>query len=90
VIYILMCYGNDLEKAIIRAVNDTKDNDTIASIVGAAVGALHGKKKIPEKWIKELSGRTRADDNGKIFQLLETAKKVFWYSETPVQEQKQS
>ena len=44
VIYILMKHGRDLEEAIVRAVNDTRDNDTIAAIVGAAVGALHGKK----------------------------------------------
>jgi ADP-ribosylglycohydrolase len=40
VIYILMRHGHDPEEAIVRAVNDTKDNDTVAAIVGAAVGAL--------------------------------------------------
>ena len=38
VLYILMRHGDDPEEAIVRAVNDTKDNDTIAAIVGAAVG----------------------------------------------------
>ena len=28
----------DAERAILEAVNNTKDNDTIAAIVGAAVG----------------------------------------------------
>jgi len=28
VIYILMRHGNDPEESIVRAVNDTKDNDT--------------------------------------------------------------
>jgi ADP-ribosylglycohydrolase len=36
-LYILMNYTHDLEEAIVRAVNDTYDNDTIAAIVGAAV-----------------------------------------------------
>jgi len=49
VIYILMKHGHDIEEAIVRAVNDTKDNDTIAPIVGAAVGALHGRKAIPPR-----------------------------------------
>ena len=75
VLFILMKYGDDLEEAIVRAVNDTKDNDTIAAIVGAAVGALHGKKAIPERWISKLSGRTREKDEGKIFELLDTARK---------------
>ncbi|HXH25319.1 MAG TPA: ADP-ribosylglycohydrolase family protein [Vicinamibacterales bacterium] len=39
-VYILMRYGQDPEEAIVRAVNDTVDNDTTAAIVGAAVGAL--------------------------------------------------
>jgi ADP-ribosyl-[dinitrogen reductase] hydrolase len=75
VLLILMKYGDDLEEAIVRAVNDTKDNDTIAAIVGAAVGALHGKKGIPERWISKLSGRTREKDDGKIFEILDTARK---------------
>ena len=74
-IYILMRHSDDIEEAIVRAVNDTKDNDTIAAIVGAAVGALHGKRKIPERWIKNLSGRTTDKDNGKIFELLEAARR---------------
>ncbi len=74
VIYILMRHGHDLEEAIVRAVNDTKDNDTVAAIVGATVGALHGKKKIPARWLDKLSGTTGADDDGKVFDLLEHAK----------------
>ena len=50
VLYILARYAEDPEEAIVRAVNDTKDNDTIAAIVGAAVGALHGAKALPTRW----------------------------------------
>ena len=42
VLYILMRYGHDLEEALVRAVNDTRNNDTVAAIVGAALGALYG------------------------------------------------
>ena len=73
VIYILMKHGRNLEEAIVRAVNDTWDNDTIAAIVGAAVGALHGKRAIPERWIKNLLGRTSYRDDGRVFQLLKDA-----------------
>jgi ADP-ribosylglycohydrolase len=78
VIYILMRHGHDPEEAIVRAVNDTKDNDTIAAIVGAAAGALHGKKAIPKRWIENLSGRTTNSDDGRIFELIEEAKEAFW------------
>ena len=41
--------------ALIAAVNDTKDNDTIAAIVGAYVGAIHGREKIRAKWLDGIS-----------------------------------
>ena len=77
VLNILSRYADDPEQAIIRAVNDTKDNDTIAAIVGAAVGALHGKKAFPARWIVGLTGRTKADDDGAIFEILDQANKVW-------------
>lgn len=49
VLYILMRHAQDPEEAIVRAVNDTKGNDTVAAIVGAAVGALHGKDTLPNR-----------------------------------------
>jgi ADP-ribosylglycohydrolase len=78
VIYILMRYGHDPEEAIVRAVNDTKDSDTIAAVVGAAVGALHGRKALPKRWIDNLSGRTTDSDDGRIFELIEEAGNTFW------------
>ncbi len=69
---------HDPEEAIIRAVNDIKDNDTIAAIVGAAVRALHGRAGLPERWVSGLSGRTREDDDGRVFRLLEEARRIWW------------
>jgi len=70
-------YAADPEECIVRAVNDTKDSDTIASIVGAAVGALHGRKALPKRWIDKLVGRTRTDDDGHVFELLDQARHPF-------------
>lgn len=78
VLYILMCHAHDPVEAIVRAINDTKDNDTIAAIVGAAVGALHGKSALPERWVTNLTGRTGIDDDGRAFQLLDDARKRWW------------
>ena len=74
VLYILMRHAHDPEEAIVRAVNDTMDNDTVASIVGAAVGALHGRQRLPNRWIEGLTGRTKATDDGKIFSIIEEAR----------------
>ena len=81
VLFILMCYAHDPEEAIVRAVNDTKDNDTIAAIVGAAVGALHGRGKIPERWLANLTGRTAAHDDGRVDELLAAAHRLWWLEE---------
>ena len=64
--------------SIFGLVNDTRDNDTIAAIVGACLGALHGKSKIRAEWLLGLSGRTRDKDDGHVFTLLKEAKRV-WY-----------
>jgi ADP-ribosyl-[dinitrogen reductase] hydrolase len=79
VLYILMRHGDDAEEAIVRAVNDTKDNDTIGAIVGAAVGALHGKRGLPSRWISGLAGRTTDRDDGRIFELLEASERLWWH-----------
>jgi ADP-ribosyl-[dinitrogen reductase] hydrolase len=78
VIYILMRHGDDPEEAIVRAVNDTWDNDTIAAIVGAAVGALHGRAGLPARWIEGLLGRTAEHDDGHVFQLVAAARTAWW------------
>ena len=73
VLFILARHGNDPEEAIVRAVNDTYDNDTIAAVVGAAVGALHGKDALPGLWRAGLVGRTREEDDGRVQELVERA-----------------
>jgi ADP-ribosylglycohydrolase len=82
-LYILAKHGHDFEEAVIRAVNDTRDNDTIAAIVGAVLGALHGRQAIPDRWIHGLLGRTGADDDGKVFDLIDRSRATFWNSERP-------
>ncbi len=74
VLYILERHGNDPEEAMVRAVNDTRDNDTIAAIVGAAVGALHGLEGIPRRWRDGLLGRTDAANDGRVFDLINQAR----------------
>jgi ADP-ribosylglycohydrolase len=78
VIYILMRHAHDPEEALVRAVNDTLDNDTIGAIVGAAVGALHGREGLPKRWIDNHSGRTNEADDGRIFTLVAAARQSWW------------
>jgi ADP-ribosylglycohydrolase len=77
-IYILEKYAAQPEQAIVRAVNDTQHSATIAALVGAAVGALHGRDALPSRWIENLLGRTRAGDDGHVFELIASAKEQFF------------
>jgi ADP-ribosylglycohydrolase len=74
VLYTLARHATDPEEALVCAVNDTKDNDTIGAIVGAAVGALHGASALPERWVEQLSGRTRDADDGEVQRILVRAR----------------
>jgi ADP-ribosylglycohydrolase len=77
VLLLLARHGGDPEEAIVRAVNDTKDNDTVAAIVGAAIGALHGDVSIPARWREDLLGRTREVDDGHVQELIASAVRTF-------------
>ncbi len=80
-LYILCTCAHDPEEAILQAVNNTRDNDTVAAMVGAAVGALHGKKGLPPRWLAGLTGRLGVSDDGKVCALIDQAKKSFWERE---------
>lgn len=77
VLHILALHGHDPEDALVRAVNDTKDNDTVAAIVGAAVGALHGEEALPRPWREGLLGRLGVDDDGAVQDLIARAVNTF-------------
>ncbi|NLE22387.1 MAG: hypothetical protein GX624_06375 [Actinobacteria bacterium] len=74
VLYILARHGAGPEEAIVRAVNDTWDNDTIAAVVGAAVGALHGASALPAPWVEQLPGYTRFHDEGEVRRIVQRAR----------------
>ncbi len=77
VLLLLARHGGDAEEAIVRAVNDTYDNDTTAAIVGAAVGASHGERALPERWRAGLLGRTREEDDRRVQELVDEAVEAF-------------
>lgn len=79
-LYALMRHAADPEEAMVRVVNDTKDNDTVAAIAGAALGALYGTAAFPARWRKGLLGRTGTDDDGRIFELIAAARSRWWDS----------
>ena len=71
VLLVLARHARDPEEAIVRAVNDTRDNDTVAAVAGAVVGALHGAQALPRRWREGLLGRVVADGpDGELFEVI--------------------
>ncbi|WP_186775402.1 ADP-ribosylglycohydrolase family protein [Rubripirellula tenax] len=84
VLYTLMCHADDMTSSLIAAVNDTKDNDTIAAIVGAYVGAIHGRKAIRGRWIDGITsyslgcqGKESRCDRDVMIEMAEAAEEKF-------------
>jgi ADP-ribosylglycohydrolase len=50
-------YADDLEAAIGIAAGSGCDTDTVASMVGAMLGAVHGYAALPKRWIDGLHER---------------------------------
>jgi ADP-ribosylglycohydrolase len=69
-LFIILNNIDEPRQAIIESVNYTRDNDTIAAIVGAAVGALHGKKFLDNDWIENLSGCVKGNDEGAVQRMI--------------------
>ena len=78
VLYVLMRHAEEPIEAMVRAINDTKDNDTVGAIVGAALGALYGREAFAPQWVTDLSGRTSLDDDGRVFEIIKEARTTFW------------
>jgi ADP-ribosylglycohydrolase len=50
-------YAEDPEEAIVRAASAGYDADTVAAMVGNLVGAYHGARALPARWVEDLEFR---------------------------------
>ncbi|MFN8375891.1 MAG: ADP-ribosylglycohydrolase family protein [Anaerolineae bacterium] len=58
--YLIIAQG-DFTQAVLGAVNYGRDADSIASMVGAIIGAMVGKRGLPPRWAEEIGKRNRID-----------------------------
>jgi len=47
--------------AIVTAVNFGRDTDCLAAVAGGIAGALNGRADLPDEWVQQLDGATRAN-----------------------------
>ncbi|MFC7018948.1 MULTISPECIES: ADP-ribosylglycohydrolase family protein [Haloarcula] len=52
--------ADSAEEAIVTAVNNGGDTDTVGAVAGAVAGARYGAESLPETWLEELTVRTEA------------------------------
>jgi ADP-ribosylglycohydrolase len=57
----LIVSGGDFKQAVLGSVNYGRDSDSIASMVGAIIGAMVGKSGLPEYWAHEIGVRNKID-----------------------------
>jgi len=62
VIWLITKHWKDPEECLIHAVNLGGDTDTVAAIVGALCGALHGTAWIPWRWWNNIENEKRGRD----------------------------
>lgn len=61
-LYLFIRLGSDWEKAVLTAVNGGGDTDTIAAMVSAMCGAIHGYDLIPTNWTQGIMNREGIED----------------------------
>lgn len=61
-LFIFLRHGAEPEEALVRAVGLGGDTDTVAAMVGALCGALHGAGRFPRRWYEGLENGPRGRD----------------------------
>jgi ADP-ribosylglycohydrolase len=73
----LLVGEGDYRRTVLGAVNYGRDCDSIATMAGALVGALHGEPAVPADWAKEVAEASRLDLHAPAAALAAVAHEVF-------------
>ncbi|KUL49999.1 ADP-ribosylglycohydrolase family protein [Streptomyces sp. NRRL S-1521] len=73
----LLAGGSDYRRTVLGSVNYGRDCDSIATMSGALVGALHGEAAVPAEWATAVSEASRVDLRSPAAALTEVAREIF-------------
>jgi ADP-ribosylglycohydrolase len=73
----LLVGKGDYRRTVLGAVNYGRDCDSIATMAGAIVGALHGEPAVPSDWSKQVAEASRLDLHAPAQALATVAHEVF-------------
>jgi ADP-ribosylglycohydrolase len=72
----LLVGAGDYRHTVLGAVNYGRDCDSIATMAGAIVGALHGERAVPKEWSAEVARASRLDLHAPAASLAAVAREV--------------
>ncbi|MEW2392747.1 ADP-ribosylglycohydrolase family protein [Streptomyces venezuelae] len=73
----LLVGGSDYRRTVLGSVNYGRDCDSIATMSGAIVGALHGEEAVPDNWSVRVAEASRLDLRAPAAALAEVAREIF-------------
>ncbi|MET9724032.1 ADP-ribosylglycohydrolase family protein [Streptomyces zaomyceticus] len=73
----LLVGEGDYRRTVLGAVNYGRDCDSVATMAGAIVGALHGETAVPSDWAKQVAEASRLDVHSPARALTEVAREIF-------------
>ncbi|WP_432933365.1 ADP-ribosylglycohydrolase family protein [Microbispora sp. CA-135349] len=56
-VYCALVSGDDIERALLLAVNHSGDSDSTGSLCGNLLGTAYGEAALPQRWLSRLEGR---------------------------------
>ncbi|MFB7585645.1 ADP-ribosylglycohydrolase family protein [Streptomyces sp. NPDC056169] len=73
----LLVGEGDFRRTVLGSVNYGRDCDSIATMAGAIVGALHGESAVPADWAKRVAEASRLDLHAPAAALARVTREVF-------------
>ncbi|MFF5916973.1 ADP-ribosylglycohydrolase family protein [Streptomyces flavochromogenes] len=73
----LLVGEGDYRRTVLGSVNYGRDCDSIATMAGAIVGALHGEQAVPAEWAKQVAEASRLDLHAPARALTEVTHEIF-------------
>ncbi|GGO22137.1 hypothetical protein GCM10010116_44620 [Microbispora rosea subsp. aerata] len=77
-VYSALAAGDDVERALLLAVNHSGDSDSTGSLCGNILGARYGEAALPAHWVSRLEGRDTVVELADDFTTEFTGGRVAW------------
>ncbi|MFD0428797.1 ADP-ribosylglycohydrolase family protein [Streptomyces zhihengii] len=72
----LLVGAGDFRRTVLACVNYGRDCDSIATMAGALVGAMHGERAVPDDWARQVARASRIDLRAPAAELVAVAREI--------------